>query len=84
MLILLLLELIPKCFVFHRISKVARLLEDSQAIIEEKQKGKQSAGRISGGDDDQVRAGPSIRRYGNYGKPGHNARTCEEDAQDST
>lgn len=62
----------------------ALIIENSEALIKEKQKGKRPAGEISGGAEESVRSGPSMRRCGNCGKTGHNARTCEEDEESST
>jgi hypothetical protein len=59
-------------------------IEDSQAIIEEKQKGKRPAGEMAGGAEEAVRGGPSKRRCGNCGETGHNARTCEKDVEESS
>ena len=59
-------------------------IEESQVIIEEKQKGKRPAGEISGGAEESVRGGPTKRRCGNCGETGHNARTCEKDEEGSS
>ena len=59
-------------------------IEDSQAIIEEKQKGKRPAGEISGEAEEAVRGGPSKRRCGNCGKTGHYATTCQKDVEGSS
>lgn len=53
-------------------------IEDSQAIIKEKEKGKRPAAEMAGGAEEEVRGGPSKRRCGNCGETGHNARTCEK------
>ncbi len=62
----------------------ALMIEESQALIQEKQKGKRPAGEMSGGAEKAVRGGPTVRRCGNCGKPGHNARTCEQDVEQSS
>src|SRR5438552_1847242 len=36
------------------------------------------------GGDGQERAQPALRRYGNCGGTGHNARTCQVDAAESS
>ena len=36
------------------------------------------------GDGDQERAQPALRRCGNCGGTGHNARTCKKDAEVSS
>jgi hypothetical protein len=59
-------------------------IEDSQAIIEEKEKGKRPASEMAGDGEEAVRGGPSKRRCGNCGKTGHNARTCEKDVEESS
>jgi hypothetical protein len=59
-------------------------IEESQVIIEEKQKGKRPAGEMAGGAEEADRGGPSKRRCGNCGETGHNARTCEKDAEESS
>jgi hypothetical protein len=53
-------------------------------IIEEKQKGTRPAGEMAGGAEEADRGGPSKRRCGNCGETGHNARTCEKDAEESS
>jgi hypothetical protein len=58
-------------------------IEDSQAIIQEKQKRKRPAGEISGDADEADRGGPSKQRCGNCGESGHNARTCEKEKERS-
>ena len=59
----------------------ALIIEESQALIQEKQRGKRLASEISGRTEEAVRGGPSKRRYRNYSKTGHNARTCEKDEE---
>jgi len=61
----------------------ALTIEESQVIIQEKEKGKRPAGEISGGAEEAVRGGPSKRRCGNCGEAGHNARTCEKEEEGS-
>lgn len=62
----------------------ALTIEESQALIQEKEKGKRPAGEISGGPEESVRGGPTKRRCGNCGETGHNAKTCEKDTDDSS
>jgi hypothetical protein len=59
-------------------------IEDSQAIIEEKQKGKRPAGEISSSAEEAVRGGPSKQQYSNCGKTGHYATTCQKDVEGSS
>ena len=59
----------------------ALTIEESQALIQEKQKGKRPAGEMSGGAEESVRGGPTKRRCGNCSEIGHNARTCEKDEE---
>jgi hypothetical protein len=58
-------------------------IKDSQAIIEEKQKGKRPAGEIAGGAEEAVRSGPNKRCCGKCGKAGHYATTCKKDKEES-
>ena len=55
--------------------------QEAREIISSKAKGKRPAGEMSGGADEAVRSGPTVRRCGNCGKPGHNARMCENDEE---
>jgi hypothetical protein len=55
--------------------------QEAKKRIDLNAKGKRPAGEMSGGADEAVRRGPTVRRCGNCGKPGHNARTCEEDEE---
>jgi hypothetical protein len=59
-------------------------IEDSQAIIEEKQKGKRPAGEMAGSAEEAARGGPSKRRCGNCGETGHYAKTCGKDVEGSS
>ena len=38
---------------------------------------------MAGGAKEEVRSGPSKRRYGNCGETRHNARTCEKEEEGS-
>lgn len=58
-------------------------IEESQAIIEEKQKGKRPAGEMAGGAEEAVRGGSSKRQYSNCHQPGHYATTCKKDEEES-
>ena len=59
-------------------------IEESQSIIDEKEKGKRPAAQMAGGAEEEVRGGPSKRRCGNCGETGHNARTCEKEEEGSS
>jgi hypothetical protein len=59
-------------------------IEDSQAIIEEKQKEKRPASEMASNGEEAVRGGPSKRRCGNCGETRHNARTCKKDIEESS
>ena len=59
-------------------------IEDSQVIIEEKQKGKRLAGEMAGGAEEADRGGPPQRRCGNCGETGHYAKTCKKDVEGSS
>jgi hypothetical protein len=40
--------------------------------------------KARGGGGDQERAQPALRRCGNCGRTGHNARTCKKDAEEDS